>query len=447
MDISKNITMEVAEFALADHYDLYTEEDFDLAKVAVADAVCCALVGSREEPPNIIKNVMLSQGTNSTSTIIGMGEKASPMNASLVNGSSAHIYDFDDVHSYLSMHISVIPIVTALALGEMIHAKGKDCLMAILNGMQVSAATAEAVYPEHHGLGWHGTSTIGAFGGAATAGYLLRLTPSQMRYALGIVGSTFGGVQMNNGTMTKSFHQGYAAHTAIQAALLAQAGYDSNDDLYGSKFFSLLTTQPTPDKILPRLYRDPAVRDVRYKNYPCCISAQPAIIGVLNLMRENGISKDDIASIQQEIRESSYKILCEHTPKHGLGGKFSSTFCMSVAATKGMVDFDSFRDEMLEDPDIKEMLPRTKLIINTELNGTRDGITKIILKDGRTFTTRISLFGPDYTVQERVRQVNEKYLYYSALVLSKEKVEMSLEKISHLEKLENIKTLMELLGA
>lgn len=441
----KTITMQVAEFAVSDHYDLYTSEDFQLTKTAIADAICCTLVGSRENAPKIVRDVMLSQGSNPVCTIFGMKEKAAPMDAALINGTSAHIYDFDDVHAYLSMHISVIPIVTALAIAEITGASGKECLMAILNGMQVSAATAEAVYPEHHGIGWHGTSTIGAFGGAATAGYLLGLSPSEMRYAIGIVGSTFGGVQMNNGTMTKSFHQGFGAREGIQAALLAKAGYMSNVDLYGSNFFSLLSPSPRPEAILPRLIRDPAVRDVRYKNYPSCVSTHPAIIGVLKLMQENSLKAEDIESIVQEVRESSYKILCEHTPKNGLGGKFSSTYCVSVAATKGIVDFSSFEDEMLGDQDIRAMLPRTKLIANPELNGTRDGITTITCKDGTIYKTRVSIYGPDYTIEERGRQVSEKYLHYSSLVLSKEKTEKSLKLIDNFENIVDMKELTNLL--
>lgn len=442
----KTITMQVAEFAVSDHDDLYTEEDFRLAKTAIADAVCCALVGSRENAPKIVRDVMLSQGTNPACTIFGMKEKAAPMDAVLVNGTSAHIYDFDDVHAYLSMHISVIPIVTALALAEVTGANGRDCLMAMLNGMQVSAATAEAVYPEHHALGWHGTSTIGAFGGAATAGYLLKLTPSEMRYAFGIIGSTFGGIQMNNGTMTKSFHQGFGAREGIQAALLAKAGYQSNVDLYGSKFFSLLSPNPRPEAVTERLNHDPAVRDVRYKNYPSCVSTHPAIIGVLNLMRDNGLKADDIESIVQEVRESSYKILCEHTPKNGLGGKFSSTYCISVAATKGVVDFSSFDDSMVSDSEVVAMLPKTKLVASPALNGTRDGVTTITCKDGRVLKTRIAMFGTDYTTEERTRQVNEKYLHYSKMVLNEENTERSLQMIDRFEQLDDVKELTKLLS-
>ncbi len=368
------------------------------------------------------------------------------MDATLVNGASAHFYDFDDVHAYLSMHINVIPIITAIALAEITGASGRDCLMAIFNSMQVSAATAEAVYPEHHGLGWHGTSTIGAFGGAATAGYLLKLTPSEMRYALGIVGSTFGGVQMNNGTMAKCFHQGFGAREGIQAALLAKAGYQSNIVLYGSKFFSLLSPNPHPEAVVPRLDHDPAVRDVRYKNYLSCVSTHPAIIGVMRLMQENHLESDDIESILQEVRESSYKILCEHTPKNGLGGKFRSTYCMSVAAAKGVVDFASFEDTMLSDPEVAALLLRTKLIPSTELNGTRDGITTITRKDGRAFKTRIAIFGADYNAAERARQVHEKYLHYSADVIGEEHTRTSLELIDHFEDLTDVKKLTNLLS-
>lgn len=439
---NESVTRKVAEFALIDHFDRWTQEDFTLAKVAFMDFICVALAGIKERSPQILVEIAKDQGGEAQATVLGMPQKSSCLWAATINGTSSHIHDLDDVHESLSIHLGISVCSTALAAAEYVGASGKQLLMAILNGMQVSASIAAAIYPEHYKEGWHGTSTIGIFGAAAAAGYLFQLTPEQMGCAFGIAASGFGGIRLNIGTMTKSYHTGFAAHQALQAVLMAKKGFTANTEVFGNEFLSLISSRVDHAAILSRLGLQNAVKELRFKSYPSCVTTHAAILGCLELVKAHNLTADDIKEVVQEVRPFSMTTVGTHYPKTGLDGKFSSTYCMSVAIVKGMVDLDSFSDVVLHDPEIQKLLSRTKLIPNPEFNATpRNGRTTITCYDGSVYQTVVKMFGPDYDTAARVRQIQRKYSEYAGLMLNKEVTVKTSAMLQEIEKIDNILTL------
>jgi len=440
--VNRSITHRVAKFALTDHLDRWSKEDFTLAKVALMDFICVSLAGINERSPQILVELAKDQGSKEQASVLGMPEKTSCLWAATINGTSSHIHDLDDVHEYLSIHLGISVCSTALAAAEYTGASGKQLLMSLLNGMQVSAGIAAAVYPAHYRQGWHGTSTIGAFGAAAAAGYLFQLTPEQMCCAFGIVASSFGGIRLNIGTMTKSYHTGFAAHQGLKAVLMAKKGFTANTEIFDNDFLNLISPSVDLHAILNRITGKSAIKELRFKSYPSCVTTHAAILGCLELVQKHNLAANDIKEVVQEVNRFSMSTVGTHYPKSGLDGKFSSTYCMSVAITKGTVDLESFRDEMLADPEIQKFLPRTKLIPNDEFNCTpRNGRTSITCYDGSVYQTEIKMFGSEYDVAERVRQVKKKYNEYAGLVLTRAAIEKTTTMIENLEQLEDIGTL------
>ena len=157
--------------------------------------------------------------------VLGRREKLDILNASLVNGISSHIFDYDDTHLKTIIHPAG-PVASAiLALAQHKKVSGTDFLHALLLGVETECRIGNAVWPSHYEMGWHITGSCGVFGSAAACGRLLGLSEQQMVWALGIAASQPVGLKVQFGSMTKSFHPGRAAQNGLTAALLAAAGF------------------------------------------------------------------------------------------------------------------------------------------------------------------------------------------------------------------------------
>ena len=63
---------------------------------------------------------------------------------------------------------------------------------------------------------------------------------------MGIAATQAGGMQQNRGTMCKSFHAGKAAANGVLAALLAERGFDSSQEIIEGKQASAASTATRP---------------------------------------------------------------------------------------------------------------------------------------------------------------------------------------------------------
>jgi len=115
----------------------------------------------------ILGEYVKEKGCTPEAGIIGGGFMAPAPDAAWVNGTLAHILDYDDVAMVTGGHPTVALLPAALALGEKYHLSGKDVLLAYIIGFEVMATIGKACTGRHYFLGWHCTSTFGSLGAAA----------------------------------------------------------------------------------------------------------------------------------------------------------------------------------------------------------------------------------------------------------------------------------------
>ena len=178
-------------------------------------------------------------------SVLGREEKVDILLASLLNGISSHVFDFDDTHLKTIIHPAG-PVASALfPLAEYMPVTGAELLHAFILGVETECRIGNAVYPEHYETGWHITGTAGVFGSAAACGKLLGLDEQQMTWALGIAGTQSSGFREMFGTHCKSFHPGRAAQNGLAAALLAQKNFTSSNQVIEAKrgFANVMSTK------------------------------------------------------------------------------------------------------------------------------------------------------------------------------------------------------------
>jgi 2-methylcitrate dehydratase PrpD len=284
--------------------------------------------------------------------IMGRHERFDILNAAMINGISTHIFDFDDTHPKTLIHASssVAPVVIALA--EYQPVSGKDCLNALVLGVETVFRMFNAVWPEHNDRGWHGAGSIGQFGAAVAAGKLLGLSEQQMVWALGLAASQPVGFIESFGSMNKSFNPGRAAHNGLTAALLAARNYTSSNQMLEAKYgwANVVSTKQDYRKIIEGLGQRYEAALNTYKPFACGIVLHPAIDAAIQLRNQYQLTAEQIDHIDLRVNPQVLVLTGKKTPYAGLEGKFSIYHAVAVAVVEGAAGEKQFSERAVRDP-------------------------------------------------------------------------------------------------
>lgn len=265
--------------------------------------VGCTIGGSRNEAVDIAVSALSPFFGPEQASLLGRKERTDIFHASLLNGISSHVLDFDDTHLRTIIHPAG-PVVSAiLALSEYQPVTGGDFLNAMVLGIETECRIGNAVYPAHYDVGWHITGTTGVFGAAAASGKLLGLSEQQMVWALGLAAAQPVGLREMFGTMTKAFHPGRAAHNGLTAAFLASRNYTSSDHGIEAKsgWANVLSTERNYAEITEKLGQRYEAALNTYKPFACGIVIHPTIDGSIQLRNQYHLTADQIDRVELKV--------------------------------------------------------------------------------------------------------------------------------------------------
>ncbi|HYH42249.1 MAG TPA: MmgE/PrpD family protein, partial [Burkholderiales bacterium] len=233
------LARDLAERISAMQYNDLSEEAVYWGKIALLDTMGVTLAGAGEEAPRLV-DVVVGAPTGGPSLVFGSDRRVSALDAALINGTAAHVLDFDNTASNIGGHVSAVMVPALIAAADAHASTGKDLILAHAAGFE-TARIGLAVNPLHSGKGWHPTSTLGVFAVTAACAKLLGLNIDQIETALALSTSLAAGTKANFGTMTKSLHAGQCARGGLMSVLLAREGFTANPDAFEHKqgFFRL----------------------------------------------------------------------------------------------------------------------------------------------------------------------------------------------------------------
>src|SRR5712691_1615395 len=258
------------------------------ARRAIVNYVGCALGGAMHPAMGIALRALGPYAGPPTASILGRTERIDPLHASLLNGISSHVHDYDDTTPKNYSHPSS-PVASALfAYASAQPVSGRDFAHAFILGFEAASRVGNAVYPAHYDVGWHITGTAGVFGAATAIGRLLGLSVQQMIWAIGLAATQAAGLREMFGSMGKAFHPGRSAQNGYVAALLAREGFTSGEhSLEGPRGFAAVQASAYDlSKITRGLGDDWDLRVNTYKPFPCGIVNHPTIDGCIQLHDE-----------------------------------------------------------------------------------------------------------------------------------------------------------------
>jgi 2-methylcitrate dehydratase PrpD len=446
-----NITQTLARYIAEARYEDLPKEVVETSKRLILDTVGVSLAALGEDVGRIILDFVEELGGHPQARVPGSGLATSSVNAAFAGGALAHALDFDDSWYWPTGHPSCTTVPVLLALGEKFRLSGKRAILAHVLGLEAHGKIGAAAKDSAPGkTGWHGVGSFGTIGAVAAASSLYALNIQQTRMALGIGASQAAGLACNIATMTKPFHAANSARGGIIAAALAGRGYTANPDAIEAQGGFAETFIRPGNFELEHMAADLGVTyhmidpGVLIKRFPACYSNQWVLQEALELVRQNGIRHEAVEAIVLGAPCEGV-VLDIPAPTTGFMAKFSWQFSIAAAIVDGRVGIDSYRDEKIVDPAIKDLMRRIEIIPNP--GKPRDNIfpLTIKMKDGRSFEQTVLYPKGHVRNPFTDEEVAEKYRECASLALPADQVERSLECILNLERLDDLSGLMDFL--
>ena len=450
----ENATRDLARFGAGLQFPDIPQEVVERIKLSVLDSIGCCLFGARLPWTRKVAELADAERAHPVASLMGMGRKSSASLAVLVNSTSGHAFELDDIHKESIIHAGSIATPVALALAEeQGGAPGRDVITAMVAGYEIGHRVGSAATMSLFFRGFHPQGTSGAFVAAATAARALALDDVQFQHALGIVGSQGGGLMAaQEGAMVKRFHSGRAAQSGVYSALLARSGFTGVLDVLEAPYGGFLSThsdKPNPVRLTEGLGTTWETLQVGYKPHASVTSIHTALDGLAAIMRENELAADDIDKLETGLSPMTH-VHCawEYKAQGVTAAQMNLYYGLAVIALDGMAFTEQYREERLHDPRILDFIKRISAYVDPEIEKMgapfrHAARVKVTTRDGRTFEKMpLDRRGsPEYPLSRE--DLEYKFRHVVAPCVSKARAERIVEAVRRLETLESTSELIE----
>jgi 2-methylcitrate dehydratase PrpD len=442
-----SLTSQLAEFVAGSSFKDLPDRVILEAKRCFIDWVGVALAASRSPTAKVLSGLVRDLGGQKQATVIGSALRTTAPYAALVNGSIAHVLDFDDLHAGAITHTSAVLVPATLAGGEWKGRGGKEMISAFVSGYEAVVRAGSALGGGNRQLqrGWHPTSTVGRIGAATCFGKLIRLNSAQMATAMGIAGAQSSGLKKVFGTMAKHLNSGKAAHDGVLSALLAARGFTAPDDILEGEdgLCKTLTGHFEPGEVLKGLGQEYEILNNAFKSFPSCYQTHAVIDGCLEISGKLSSPVSEVKEIVCEVNPTALKTAAIADPHNPNEAKFSLAYC-AARGVMGNVSMQHFVKKEIEKEDVRALMKRVSLRVNPSFTGMANARVQVKTKDGATLTSEVDGLrgGPSKPMNED--EMDQKFMsLVSPALKSEKKAQNALEILRELETLKDVTRFMK----
>src|SRR5207302_459685 len=204
----------------------------------------------------------------------------------------------------------VFPAVLALAQAE--KKSGKEFLLAAIAGYETGIRVGEFLGRSHYTV-FHTTGTAGTLASAAATAKLLGFDADRTQQALGSAGTQAAGLWefLRDGADSKQLHTAKAAADGLLATCLAREGMTgARRILEGAQGMAAgMSRDADPAKLTAGLGRRWAILETSYKWHASCRHTHPAADALLQLIRQEGLSHEQIAEVRARVHQGAIDVL------------------------------------------------------------------------------------------------------------------------------------------
>jgi 2-methylcitrate dehydratase PrpD len=364
-------TEEIAEYIARAVFDDLPGEVVEHAKHCISDTVACGLGGRKTLEGEVLIGMMKDLGGKPETIVLGDGARLPFLQAAQVNCVLSNMLDYDDTLIKIG-HMSSVLVPVALAIGERIHATGRELINALVLGYETIIRVREAVEPSKKAF-WKSFERVGVgihFGVTAVAGKLFGLDAEQMADALGLTGMVpplrvrLPNRSRNGMPRWMKITGGDIVIPGIQSALLAQKGFPGDRevlDRQGGYHLFVGSDRYEAAKLTAELGKRYGMLRIGFKYYPACRHISPALDAVSSIVSENGIEVDDVKKVVVKTQRFVTSDFAIYEPKHMIQAQFSVPYTVAMVLKGESPGPNWYTDKMLNDPAARKLQHKIRL--------------------------------------------------------------------------------------
>ena len=395
------------------------------SKLILLDTIGAMLAASNRKysATRILVDFARRLGGRPESSLVGQGFKTSCVNAALVNGTLGYYCDIEPHHVGGILHASAIVVPTSLAVAEMVGASGSRFLEAMLLGVEVTCRVSYAINPTAlYNRGFHPSAICGAFGAAAAAGHLFRLSAPKFAIALGLAMQQASGLLAWASDQTENsrpFNPGLAARNGTTAAYLAWLGFGGPPTPFEGKYdvFTAFSGERNPQALLAEWGKHFYLPELAYKLYSSCSFTHPGLDALLDLARRHRLKSTDVQDIVLRFPKSGAHMIDNNELK-----SHCAQYILPVGLVFGRVMIDDILQDRLRNPEVARLRKQTRMIADPELDGgwpeAYASIVEVTTTDGRHLSARVDHAKGNMENPLTPEEIQRKYLGLAQTVTS-----------------------------
>jgi 2-methylcitrate dehydratase PrpD len=449
-----NISEKLISFCWNLNYDHISPEIIIKAKECILDHFGVVMGGIQTDVGIKVVNYAKMLGPEGPATILGHSKGASVYAAAFANGTLSEVLELQDGWRFGNIHPCVV-IPSSLAIGEQRGATGKDLLVAVVAGYELSNRIAYAMHPNHLAQGYLPAGTAGTCGAAMAAAKMMNLNLEQTQEAVNIAGFILPVSTAENlwgGYSIKPVHSGQASKVGIEAAQLAIQGFRAcpleGSPERGNGWCEIMSGPTKIDRLVNLLGSWYTISDVYFKWYPLCRHAHSACEAALNLSKR---IPSRLKIVKVIVRTYSLAAGLLNRYPHGslnqVAYQFSIPYVVAYALLRKNLNYLSYIVKNLIVEDIKELADKVEIIADDDLTASYPDITPSVVEiyaDSFFDSERCDTPKGDPRVPVEENELETKYIELASPLLGIERASAMKELVNNLENIDNVRVITDI---
>ncbi len=448
-------TETIARWACDLTYEDLTPESIEAAKRFLYDSLGCALGGFQTDDVKMFLEHEREMGSAGACTVIGGGDKLSPVAAAMLNALMIRAMDYNDIYWKQDPSHPSDVISGPMALAERRNMTGKDLLVGIIVAYEMAMRLCHIAVPGIRERGWHHATLMG-YAAPVAAGKMIGLDWQQMQHAIGIASVrcfTLGCAVAGKLTMMKNTVSPMATRAGVEAALLAKKGYTGPEGVIEGKegMVHCLGDDWDFSWLTETLGTRFMITDCGMKSFPIEALMHSPVSATLYLIHEHSLKAEDVQEVLIESIARAADILSDpakYNPESKESADHSLPYCIAAAVAEGRVTPLEFKEEKIWDERLRAQMAKVKVVANDEFEKvfpakqcTRVTITTT---DGRKMTREVDVPKGDHRDPMTDEELQVKFDALAEAVMTEKRRGELRDAVSSLDKLDDVGKLMAL---
>jgi 2-methylcitrate dehydratase PrpD len=366
------------------------QEVIERCKRLIADCFAIITAGNQSDELGSLAASLLENARPGHSWVIGTAHRVSARDAAFLNGIASTWHDFDEGSTIAYSHPGSQAIPAAVAVAQALGVSGRDLLLAVVLGYEVSARVGMA---SRMRVSVHPHGTVGTIGSAVAVARMKGFDEARMRAAINVAATmamaTNRQAMLDEATV-RNVYSGHSALAGITAVQLVEAGFTGQRDGIGFTYGTVIADGFDPQRMIAGLGSDWLILKGYFKLHPTgrySHAAIDALQAALADVPEGRLDPGDITRIEVKAFQMA-ALLSGRNITTSFGAKFSIPFALATILVHGRSAIECFDIEAVRNPAVQTLVAKmdvTEDPVYTEAYPHKQLCDVAIhLKDGRT---------------------------------------------------------------